>query len=492
MIFKTTPMKHQEAGVIKGIDILKRAGHLALFGEVGTGKTKIAIDIFLNQRAFINHMVVLCPKGLFNTWQKEILKHSDLKDHQIIRWDTIKSGKGLKVSTENMLARSGYIFIINIESLQYDNAIIEKLFDDLSKKPSIIAIDESVKIQTPSAARTKKALKVSKLFAQRIIMTGTDISSGPQALYSQFLFLDPMFWKSRAILNFTSYKGAYTLSKKVRIQGGREIDVVKRMDEMSIMEQAVQRVKLEKLHDAINPVTIRILRKDCLDLPEQQNIEIQISLSKDERCAYDSMRKTCIAEIDDEMFEAINAISVFSKLRQITSGHIAENSIQLVPSKLQFLLDDIEDHSETAIIVAYFQYDVRIITEAISKKFGSESVKSYFGGNNDKLNEQAKNSFEEGKLRFLVASHEMIAQGHNLQEYCHLMYIYSISLNSEVNAQFKGRIDRNGQKYNPVFKYLLAEKTIDEDLHELIQQKMNLQAAFSSMGKDKLKGLLNR
>jgi SNF2 family DNA or RNA helicase len=486
MIFKTEPYEYQRNAIAIAMRTLQDHNFLALFGEVGTGKTKIIIDTFINQRFLLNHMVVVCPKSLFSTWGKEIKRHSDLNQYNIIRWDNIKKIKSTASSIETMLSRSGYIFIINIESLQYSNVLIEKLMLDLSRKPSLIVLDESVKIQTPSAIRTKNSIKYSQNFTQRVIMTGTDISSGPQALFSQFQFLDKMFWKKQFIQNFTAFKATFCLPKKVRIQGGREIEVVKRLDEMTKVERIIQNTKLEKLNAIIAPYTIRILRKDCLDLPEQINIDIIVELSSVEMAAYQSMKKICIAEVEGEIHEAINAISVFSKLRQLTSGHIERTKIAATPSKLSVLLDDIDDNNETAIIVCYFQTDIQIVTEALQEKYGKENCQSYYGLNSDKDNAESKDRFEQGTLRFLVASHGMMAQGHNFQEHCSLMYIYSVDLNSETNAQFKGRIDRLGQKRNPVYKYLLAKDTIDIDIHEMIQQKMNLQSVFSNMGKNEL------
>ena len=492
MYYKTKPYEYQDNAAVMAIRILREHSFLALFGEVGTGKTKIIIDSFINQRDVLNHMVVVCPKSLFGTWEKEIARHSDVHGFNVIRWDNIKKIKSTAASIETMLSRSGYIFIINIESFQFANTIIDKLMFDLSAKPSLLVLDESVKIQTPSAIRTKNAIKYASQFFQKVIMTGTDISSGPQALYSQFMFLKKSFWKDNYIQNFTAFKHTFCLSKKVFIQGGREIEAVKRLDEMSQVERIIQNTKLERLNKIIAPTTIRILRKDCLDLPEQINIDLIVELSKEEIAAYNSMKKLCIAEIEGEMHEAINAISVFSKLRQITSGHIGGQQVNGRPTKLSMLLDDIEDTSENIIIICYFQPDVEVVTTALQDKYGAENAKSYYGLNNDKTNNEAKDAFEQGNLRFLVASHGMIAQGHNLQEHCSLMYIYSVDLNSETNAQFKGRIDRNGQKNRPVFKYLLAKDTIDIQIHDMIEQKMNLQSVFSNMGKNELLKMIRR
>lgn len=496
MIFKTVPMAHQEAATALGIRTLQEKQGLALFGEVGTGKTKIVLDIFMNQYMNINALVIMCPKALMSTWEREIFKHTDIKPYKITRWDEIRNKKSTAASVANMLSRTGYIFIVNIEALSYNAEPVTKVIKDIVKRPTIIALDESVKIQTPSSNRTKNALAIARLGWQRIIMTGTDISSGPQALYSQFKFLDMDFWKKNMIQNYLTYKNFFTVQKKIRIQGGKTVEVVKRMDEMSNIEKAIQKAKLEKLNSIIDPITIRILRKDCLDLPPQININVPIELSSDEMRAYRNMRDHMITEVDNEIVESINAISGFTKLRQITSGHVNGLNITRIPSKLGFLLEDIEGHNENAIIVAYFQHDVEAIEKALviaSKGYGVEDnsfVGSYYGGNSDTVNEKNKEKFEKGELRFLVASHEMIAQGHNLQEHCSLMYVYSVSLNSEVNAQFKGRIDRTGQTKSPVYKYLLAKGTIDESIHELIEAKMNVQAMFSDMGKKDLVKIL--
>jgi hypothetical protein len=202
------------------------------------------------------------------------------------------------------------------------------------------------------------------------------------------------------------------------------------------------------------------------------------------------MKNDCIAFIESESFEAVAAIAQFTKLRQIACGHI--NGVDInkksKPSKLSWLMNDIEDNDENAIIVAFFQKDVEKIYDSLLA--AGYTARSYYGGNSQKANEDGKNDFENGKVRFLVAGHDMIAQGHNLQEHCALMYIYSISLNSEVNAQYKGRIDRNGQTRNPVYKFILSEGTLDEHIHELINSKMNVQKYFTEIGREEAKKLL--
>jgi len=189
-----------------------------------------------------------------------------------------------------------------------------------------------------------------------------------------------------------------------------------------------------------------------------------------------------------EIIEAVNAISVYSKLRQITSGSIADNLLIKVPAKLQYMLDDIEDHEEPAVIVAYFRQDIKIICEALKDQGYSFGV--LHGDIKTVDRDIAIDGFNTGRIRFLVGQHDLLAQGLNLQKKCALMYTYSVSLVSETLSQYQGRIDRNGQTRRPVFKHLIAKGTIDEKIRKMIKSNLNIQKIFSSMSKKDLLNLL--
>jgi hypothetical protein len=62
---------------------------------------------------------------------------------------------------------------------------------------SLMAIDESTTIKTPTAKRTKNILKLAESAVYRRIMTGSPVTKNPLDLFTQCDFLSP--W----LLNFT-------------------------------------------------------------------------------------------------------------------------------------------------------------------------------------------------------------------------------------------------------------------------------------------------
>ena len=84
--FKTTPYAHQS----EAWGISKDKDEFALFMEMGTGKTKVAIDSisYLYDSGRIQSALIVAPKGVYMNWIiKEIPTH--LPDHvryQIASW----------------------------------------------------------------------------------------------------------------------------------------------------------------------------------------------------------------------------------------------------------------------------------------------------------------------------------------------------------------------------------------------------------------------
>tara|TARA_R100000773_G_C4212632_1_gene111797 strand:+ start:212 stop:478 length:267 start_codon:yes stop_codon:yes gene_type:complete len=83
---KTKAYKHQQTAFDKSWD----KKEFALFMEMGTGKTKVAIDTFgtLFQKNKIDTVLVLAPKGVFDNWySKEIPQHlSEKIKIKMVRW----------------------------------------------------------------------------------------------------------------------------------------------------------------------------------------------------------------------------------------------------------------------------------------------------------------------------------------------------------------------------------------------------------------------
>ena len=84
--FKTKPYDHQKEIWEKSWQEI----YYALFAEMGTGKSKIAIDTIgaLYLTGKIDTVLVLAPKGVFDNWVKgEVPAHlPDNIPYKIVRW----------------------------------------------------------------------------------------------------------------------------------------------------------------------------------------------------------------------------------------------------------------------------------------------------------------------------------------------------------------------------------------------------------------------
>ena len=84
--FKTEPYEHQK-------DALKKCWNkesFAIFAEMGTGKTKIALDnaCILYNRGKIDRLLVVAPKGTYMNWvEQEIPVHvPDYIEFKVLAW----------------------------------------------------------------------------------------------------------------------------------------------------------------------------------------------------------------------------------------------------------------------------------------------------------------------------------------------------------------------------------------------------------------------
>ena len=71
--YKTQPYEHQRKALNNG-GLLK---NYAYFMEMGTGKTKVAIDnvAYLWQNEEIKECVVIAPNSVYTNWVQEIVNH---------------------------------------------------------------------------------------------------------------------------------------------------------------------------------------------------------------------------------------------------------------------------------------------------------------------------------------------------------------------------------------------------------------------------------
>ena len=251
--FKTKPYDHQLLALSKSWN--KR--EYAYFMEMGTGKSKVLIDniALLYDRGGINAAVIVAPKGVYRNWsEKEIPAHMpDHVEKYVAVWTptpTVKQKKELTNLFE--ISHSLKLFIVNVEAFSTKKgvAFVAKF---LLAHSALIAVDESTTIKNPKAQRTKNLLKLAVNTKYRRILTGFPVTQSPLDLYSQSSFLSPQ------LLGYTSF---YSFQNRYAKLINRKIGT-------RTFRQVVGYHNLEELTNNVKTFSYRVLKKECLDLPDK-------------------------------------------------------------------------------------------------------------------------------------------------------------------------------------------------------------------------------
>ncbi len=249
--FETKPFDHQENVIRDSWD----AKHYALFMEMGTGKTKVAIDTMaiLYEEKKLNAVLVIAPKGVFDNWvRKEIPVHLPERiPRNIVRWQpniTQKFHDELEPFVLDPFDGMK-IFVMNVEAFSTSKGVkISKVF--LRKNPdNMVIVDESTTIKNRKAARTKNIIKLQDFSKYRRILTGSPVTKSPMDLFSQCEFLNP---KCLGFNSYYAFQGRYA-NVQQRAMGHRSFN------------QIVGYRKLDELNGKLDKFSNRILKEDCLD-----------------------------------------------------------------------------------------------------------------------------------------------------------------------------------------------------------------------------------
>ena len=465
--FKTKPYDHQRTA-------MDHAGNKDAYGffmEMGTGKSKVLIDnlgsLFLEGKC--NFALIIAPKGVYRNWvAKEIPEHmSDDVPHRVIRWVSSPNKKQKQELNSIKDAYSGLtIFVMNVEAfstVKGQNAGIW-LANRLGKF-GMIAIDESTTIKNHKAKRTKSLMKIAAGFSYRRLLTGSPVTKSPLDVYSQCEFLRP------GLLGYDSYwafQSRYAVVKKQNM-GGRSFT------------QVVGYRNLEELTERIDRFSYRVLKKDCLDLPEKTYTARYIPLTKEQKMMYERIQREALMLFDDgEMVTAPAVITQLLRLQQVLSGHIKtdEGKVVTFPTKRMDALHEIMDeHDGKAIIWSRFRYDIQAIVLTLKKKYGEHAAAGYFGDTGDEERNDIVRNFQDPNhpLKYFVGNPSTAGYGLTLTE-ADLVVYYANDFNLETRIQSEDRAHRIGQKNPVTYVDLICEGTIDEKIVKSLRAKIDIGA----------------
>ncbi len=143
----------------------------ALFMKMGTGKTKVALDLAISRQYDYDFIVWIAPASLLKTQNYK---------NEILKW------------SKNLRNKIKYF---SIEGISASNIHYFKLVKLVDNYKTFCIVDESITIKNTEAGRTKRLLNLWNKFKFRLILNGTPITKGLIDLYSQIQFIHPNILK---------------------------------------------------------------------------------------------------------------------------------------------------------------------------------------------------------------------------------------------------------------------------------------------------------
>ena len=462
--FKTEPYEHQK-------DALKKCWNkeaFAIFAEMGTGKTKIALDnaCILYNRGKIDRLLVVAPKGAYMNWvDLEIPTHvPNYIEKSVLAWKTSTSAK-YRTQLKNIIDLSDYrlkIMVMNVEAFSTKKGLeFARLF--LIGKAMMI-VDESTTIKNPQAKRTKNILSLAKETKYRRIMTGSPVTQSPMDLWSQMDFLDPEILGQQS---YYAFRTRYAVVITANAAGGTHK-----------YQKIVKFKNLAQLGQLVSPHSYRILKKECLDLPDKVYTKREVELSDEQKEAYKDMKANAMTILKGQSLTAVNVLTQLIRLHQITCGHMktdAGHTIDLHSNRIDELMQILGETTGKVIIWANYIHDIEKIEANVAFEFGENSKCTYYGATPSDKRQECINNFQDpnSSVRFFIGNTQTGGYGITLTEASTVIY-YSNNYDLEKRIQSEDRAHRIGQKNKVLYIDLVAKGTVDEKIIQSLRNKVNI------------------
>jgi len=482
-MMKTAGMKQQ----LEALRLSNGREYFGLFMEQGTGKTwTLLADAARAYRSgHIDAVLVLAPKGVHTNWTlREIPEHLDTP-HIADSW-TSGMGKRRRADMERLLKprEPDEVVPLRILTMNYDALNTADGFAFAQRflrcTRAMMILDESHRIKTPTTTRTKRVMRLRPHAAMVRLSTGTPMTNAPLDVFSQFEFMEP------GLLGTTSYRAFVAEFAEVLPTDNRMMQNLIRRNPGAAYAQVVARNpdgskryrNLDKLQRLIAPHTYRVLKRDCLDLPEKIYKRHPFELTPAMRRTYDTLEDELRIYLTSGEIETVDGIAAMVKLQQITSGFVNIDGAPMLLAphenpRLEALMELVEDIDGPFIVWARFREELRQIHEAL--RAAGISAATYHGGTSQADREDAVDGFQAGRIRAFIGQPQAGGIGLTLTAAETVVY-YSNDFNLATRLQSEDRCHRIGTRHNVVYIDIMALKTIDAPIVRALQTKARVAA----------------
>ncbi len=432
MKLKTTLYEHQQ----KAFDKLSKIKVGALYMEMGTGKTRVALELIKLRLdgSKVNHVLWLCPCSAKASLKRERKKHAagDLSMFTICGIETLSS---------------------SIRA----NVILRKL---VKEKQVYLIVDESNLIKNHKAKRTENIVALSSSCDYKLILNGTPITRNEKDLFSQWLVLDWRILGYRSFWSFAANHLEYDETGRIR-----------------------RSLNTNYLTSKIAPYTYQVTKDECLDLPLKSYGTIYCDMTQEQWYHYQDVADSLLFEVDE--MDPHTIYRLFTGLQNVISGLYVSVGERLNTRpffdnpadnpRIQRLMD-ILDNTKKTIIFCKYTHEIKAIKELINKEYGPGAAVEFYGGLAQRKRQENLKKFEK-ESNFLVANKTCAGYSLNLQ-FCSYVIYYSNDWDYATRSQSEDRVHRMGQTKNVHYIDICCDNSLDVKILKCLNRKEDLIDSF--------------
>jgi len=409
------PMDHQRETVdflstcLKGFDL----------SGMGTGKTAAVLWAadYLMKLGVIRRMLVIAPLSCLNrVWADEVFRILPHRTVQVLHSERDRR----KYMARRSLAD---IFVLNHDGLEViKNEMVQR------KDIDLVVLDEAAAYRNARTDRYKVVRAVVKHCHARLwCLTGTPTPNAPTDA-----------WALARLVNLKGTEPSFTRFRETV------------MWKATPFKWRPRNTAKEKVYEILQPA-IRHKKEDCgLDLPPVVYTDREVQMSKEQKQAYEQMRKHLIAEAAGQQITAINAAGKMIKLLQICCGSVYADDGSVaelpMPDRLRVLMELIEQADAKTVVFVPFRHSIlRVHDHILGAGIGCGMI---HGGVSQKDRDSIIQSFQHtSDIDVLVAQPRAASHGLNLTA-ANVTTWFAPTFSAEQYAQANERMNRPGQTLN--------------------------------------------
>jgi SNF2 family DNA or RNA helicase len=454
-------MGHQEL-TVKFCQPLPYAG---IFSDYGTGKTLMAL-LLAEVKKYKKILVVSTKTSIDSTWADEIRLHTDFRfciltgtvKHKInmMEYALSQIDDPRRYGSESSVRPM--IVLMNYES-------VKSMYYELQRAGfDAVFADESTKIKSIDAERTKALIEVGRFISHRYILTGFPVTEALHELYAQIKFIDQ---------GATFGHSYYAFLNKYFVRMGPKI-ILKKKSIKEIMEK-------------IKPFCIRITNK-TLKLPPAIHKPMMIEQTPEQKELFAQLEETFRLEFGKVKFDTKYIFALLAKSLQICDGFVQNiEKDEETGKEISHELEIIPTNKDEVLVEALDQINVAKNKVVIwcAHLFAVDKLKRILAklginvltltGATENVNKTVQMFQKTRDYNVLICTLKKGAESVTLTEARYAIY-YSNVWSYDQRGNSEARIRRKGSEKHSSIIYidLVTKDSVEKKVYDCLMKKKDL------------------